>query len=412
MKHKGKYARFKKGSRRWLLEQQTVIRRLSLRRTTFVAITGSCGKTTTVTLSGAILSTKGICHIGVRRNSDPAAMNTVRALSAATAFCVQETGVDKPGTLEKSLRFIRPSIGIVTNIGTDHYRNFRSLEATAAEKGKLIERLPRTGIAILNGDDSHVAAMASLTQARVMTFGTARDATLRALGISSAWPDRLSLTVMHGEENISIQTQLVGEHWVTSVLAAIACGLACGVSLKACATAIERCEPVFARYSAHVRNGSPAFVLDTRKAPIWTMQSGFTFVKRACAPRKTIVLGTISDAPGGMTGKRYRTLALAGLEVADRVVFVGLQAFHVDKLRHGDLANRLFSFRTSAEASAFLNADLIPDELIFVKGSISDHLERTMLSHLDRVVCWREQCRSHKNCPECPNYRIPAVASC
>jgi UDP-N-acetylmuramoyl-tripeptide--D-alanyl-D-alanine ligase len=128
------------------------------------------------------------------------------------------------------------------------------------------------------------------------------------------------------------------------------------------------------------------------------------FVETARAPRKTIILGTISDHPGGMTNARYRKLAQQSLKIADRVLFVGPQAASVERLRVGDVASRLFAFQTCHEASRLLARDPVADELIVVKGSISDHLERVMLSQLDHVVCWRERCGRRIDCYKCESY--------
>jgi len=49
-----------------------------------------------------------------------------------------------PGYLDRSLRVFRPSIGVLTLIEREHCSAFRSKEAFAAEKGKLIAALPPT----------------------------------------------------------------------------------------------------------------------------------------------------------------------------------------------------------------------------------------------------------------------------
>jgi UDP-N-acetylmuramoyl-tripeptide--D-alanyl-D-alanine ligase len=147
-------------------------------------------------------------------------------------------------------------------------------------------------------------------------------------------------------------------------------------------------------------------VLDTQKAPFWTIPTGLGFVARANAPRKTIVFGTISDMPG-RGHKKYRRIAREALDVADRVLFVGPNSAAVIKQGQGELRERLFAFQTTYQASAFLAENNEPEELIFVKASVKDHLERIMLSQLDRVVCWRERCRVGGICPGCRYYRKP-----
>ena len=328
---------------------------------------------------------------------------------ASTLHYVYETASIGPGSIARQLDILRPHIGVVTTIGTDHYREFRSLEAVAREKGDLVERLPPTGTAILNIDDPHIRAMASRTRARVVTFGLSPEADIRGSDVVSSWPDRLSLTVTHREMKAHLDTQLVGEHWATSVLAAIACGVSCGLDVETCAKAIAIVEPVFGRYSVHGNVGGAAYVLDSAKAPYWTIASGLKFVGSASAPRKTIVFGTISDY-AGKAGRYYRRVARKALEVADRVVFVGPHSSHVAALRQGNGGAKLFAFPTAYQASAFLGLRPLPGELIYIKASrTTDHLERIMLSQLDHVVCWRERCRRMDSCFDCDRYRQPAL---
>jgi UDP-N-acetylmuramoyl-tripeptide--D-alanyl-D-alanine ligase len=383
------------------------LRRIWLTDTTFVAITGSCGKTTTTKLAAAILATRGPCYRQGRGNILECSVKALLSVPASSKFCIQEVSAFPRGTIGKHIRVLRPHMAIVTTIGADHSKSFLTLEATAKEKGQLVESLPKRGIAILNADDPHVLAMATRTRAKVLTFGLCADANVRAMEVSSLWPDHLTLTVVHGDEKVRIRTQLVGEHWTTSVLAAIACGVACGIELETCATVFKNVKPAFGRYSIHARRAGPTYVLDTRKAPLWTIASGITFVARAKAPRKTIVFGTIMHYSGGSRAT-YREVAQQALAVADRVVFVGANAGYVDRLlRQAELRERLFAFESSYQASEFLAKETVSEELIYIKASIMDHLERIMLSQIKRVLCWRERCGRTIECWRCRNYSTP-----
>ena len=214
------------------------------------------------------------------------------------------------------------------------------------------------------------------------------------------------MTVIYGNESQYIQSRLVGEFWTTSILAAIACGVACGLDLRTCATAVARVEAQFGRYSVHQVPGGPTFVFDL-KAPVWTLPHCLAFFAGSRAPRKTIVLGNLSSHPG-KSGRLYRRVAQDALNVADRVVFVGPNAAHVDRLRQGEIGERLLPFATVHEASTYVHAHTLPDELIVVKGSLAaDHLERIVLGRFEPVVCWKERCGKVLFCPECPDYRRP-----
>ena len=154
-------------------------------------------------------------------------------------FCVNEISAHIPGAMEKSAKLLQPQIGVVTHIGQDHYSNYRNLESTAAEKGKLVESLPVGGVAVLNADDPYVYAMRKRTKAQVITYGLSADAMVRGENVSCAWPRPMSLDVCYAEKRLHIQTQLLGEHWAYAVLAAISTGIAAGVSLESAVQTVE-----------------------------------------------------------------------------------------------------------------------------------------------------------------------------
>ena len=389
-----------------VLNWLAAIRRFTLRDVTFIAVTGSCGKTTTIALSQAVLSSVGKCCSGVG-SSRWLVAETVLSVGASTKFCFQELHASFPGLIAELLRVLNPQIGIVTVIGGDHYKSYRSLEATAVEKGQLVEHLPESGVAILNADDPHVLSMARRARAKLLTFGVSPEADLRATEVSGIWPNRLSMKVTHHRETVRVETRLVGEHWLASVLAAVATGVVFGVDLNTCAKAIEKVEPVFGRYSVHRRSDDAAYVLDTHKSPFWTIAHGLAFIESARAPRKTIVIGTISDYPGA-GGPRYRRVARAALSVTDRVIFVGHKSSHVTKLRQGKIRPKLFAFETSYQAAGFLRDTVVAGELVYVKALNTDHLERLMLSQLEELVCWRERCGKWAPCTHCRNFRKSA----
>ena len=106
-----------------------------------------------------------------------------------------------------------------------------------------------------------------------------------------------------------------------------------------------------------------------------------------------------------MPDRRVRAIAASRekhLEVADRVVFVGSNSRYVEKLRQGELADKLLAFQTAFEASAYFKEHVLPDELIVLKGSLRvDHLERIMLS-LSRT----------RRLPVMEHCRVKSLSSC
>lgn len=366
---------------------------------TFIAITGSGGKTTTTALLGAILSEHGRTKVGIINNTDPAIRETLLRTRPWHRWCVHEIAADKRGAMAARVAMFRADVGIVTMIGSDHLSNFRSTDAIAREKGILIERLARTGVAILNLDDVRVAAMASRCKGRVITFGCSADADLRAFDVCADWPERLSFRVAWQGGVVAIRTRLVGAFWLTSVLAAIACALDQGIDIAGIAAVVERFEPIFARNSVHEIAGGPIFICGTTKAPEASLQNDIDVIRRAQAPRKTLVLGNVSDYSGSSSPK-YRKAARAAASAGVRVVGVGPNARTVLKVAGEFAPGQIVAFETCRGAYDFLVADCMAGELILLKAAASSHLERLVLNWAKTNRCWKEDC-SLKFCISC-----------
>ncbi len=362
-------------------------------RVPFIAVTGSCGKTTTVELIDRMLNGGNATRRHIREyNGLGATYKNLLRTWPWQKFVVLEVSGGAPGKIRQQMALIRPKTGIVTIIGSDHYRAFGSAEAIAEEKTDAVRPLPENGTAILNVDDPMVRAMASQTNAKIVKVGRAEDANLQLCDVQSAWPGRLSFTVTWEDQRIPVRTQLVGEFWTTSILCALACALDRGISISAAVKVIESFEPIYSRCSPHFIDGGPTFILDTAKAPSKTIHTAVEILVNAQAPRKTLVMGNISDYSGSGSPK-YRNLARLALSNGIRVIGVGKNSGTILKLRPEFPDGIIHHFSSSMEAHDFLTTDVIPNELILLKSAASGRIERIVLNwKVKEKRCWAEDC--------------------
>ena len=221
-----------------LLHAAALWRRV-LKKTVFVGIVGSAGKTTAKELFTGMLGNYGKAagNHGTFNNIEEIAKGMLHARPGHRAF-VSELSEHLPGEVARQTALLRPSVAIVTVVKDDHIAAFASRQSIALEMQALVNALPANGTAVLNADDPLVLAMAALCRAKVLTYGLSSQAELRAEEVSSAWPDRLQMTLVFGPQRVRLVTQLCGTHWIPSVLGTIGGGLATGLTLEQCATAI------------------------------------------------------------------------------------------------------------------------------------------------------------------------------
>ena len=380
-----------------------VLQRSRLEGTTFIGVTGSAGKTMTKLLVSKVLSTRlrGGSTSGTRNNARSAVRSLLYVARKSHQFHVVEMGIREPGRLQPQLTLVRPSIAIVTNIGTDHISEFGTIEAIAEEKALLVRSLPRDGVAVLNADDPRVLAMRNGFAGRVITFGTSREAMVTGLDIKSSWPAPLSFDVAYQGQRAHVQTQLFGELWVSSILAAIATGVAFDVPLADAARAVQDVRPNSGRMSPVLLPDGVACMRDDWKASVHTVGPALEFLRTAQAARKVAILGTISDSIG-TSGKVYVDAARHALEVADTVCFVGPRAFAALRAAPADRPERLRAFATAKAAHEFLRTFLQPGDLMLLKGSnTADHLYRLAFARMAPVACWQMDCRRQGYCDTC-----------
>jgi UDP-N-acetylmuramoyl-tripeptide--D-alanyl-D-alanine ligase len=387
--------------RRPVIETARLWRRV-LGRTCFIGVTGSAGKTTTKDLLHAALATRYRCA----KNSDsqnvlyPIA-RTLLTVGPQAQFCVHEVGASERGRFDAMVALLRPTVGVVTNVGSDHYKAFRGREGVAAEKGKLIACLPADGLAVLNADDDLVAAMAANCRARVVTYGLHKQADFRGEILAERWPARLALRIQHDGNTVLAQTQLLGAHHAGNVLAAIATACSLGVPLGEAALAVKDYKALLGRMSVHETARGVTFIRDDLKAPQWTLTKAWQFMAEAQATRRLIVLGTISDYPGS-SSSRYRREVQLALAAADYLLMIGPHASSAAAKLNTAGTQKLLAFETVRDASAWLNEFARPGDLVLLKGSNrADHLARIALAMDRDVRCWRHRCGWEKFCDQC-----------
>ena len=385
-------------------------RRSRLGSVTFIGVTGSSGKTTVKDLIMVVLSLRFPGRrTGGSANEVHDVARAIRLMRPEHRFLVAEVGAPTPGAIDRCLTLLRPHVGVVTNIGSDHISAYGSAEGIAAEKRKLVQALPADGIAVLNADDPRVRAMANGFRGRVITYGLDPSADLRAEDVSSVWPARLSFTLVHEQRRIPVQTQLCGRHWVSSSLAALAVGFALGVPLEEGARALAHAAPFEGRLSPVSIAGDVTFIRDDWKASIHTIPPALEFMKEAVAARKVAVIGTIADTTGD-AGAAYVTMARRAAEAVDIVCFVGPRSTAALRAKRDAADDRIRAFGSTKAASDFLGGVLRPGDLVLLKGSnTADHLYRALLARVRRVRCWRDDCKRNRFCDTCALIEVASV---
>jgi UDP-N-acetylmuramoyl-tripeptide--D-alanyl-D-alanine ligase len=336
-----------------------------------IGITGSVGKSTTKELATTVLKQR------FRTLKNPGNLNneiglpmTLWRLSEGHDRAVLEMGFYIPGEIKFLCELAKPSVGVITTIGTVHAERAGSQEEIARGKAELIEALPAApeGVAILNYDDQLVRAMADQTEARIFYYGLSPEADLWADQVEGLGLEGIRCRLNYRGENIHMKVPLIGRHSVHTVLRAAAVGLVEGMSWEEIGRGL-RSEHTQLRMVA-VRSEVGALILDdTYNASPKSMLADLNLLDEMDG-RKIAVLGDMLEL-GRYEHQGHMKVGIRAAEVSDALVSVGKLAEIIARAaaQAGLSADQIHSFPDSEKAIDFLKGFLKENDVVLVKGS-------------------------------------------
>jgi UDP-N-acetylmuramoyl-tripeptide--D-alanyl-D-alanine ligase len=385
----------------WLRALGWLWRRVGLRRTRLVAVTGSFGKTTTVRAVRTALGLPTNRHL---RNSRSFLALALLGTSPRIDRLVLEVGISRPRQMRTFARLLRPDVAVVTSIGSEHLLSLGTLEQTTVEKGRLVEALPPGGLAILNGDDPRARSLAARSPARCVTVGFEPHNDYRAEQVELDWPTGTRFRLAGPGFRRPITVGLLGAAQLRSVLIAVAVGVELGEPLDRLFERLAELRPTPGRLQPEPLPSGAWLLRDDFKSTFETYQVACDLLARIPG-RRIAVLGDITE-PGGHQRARYRELGALLGPLVERVVYVGgqPQALFSSLVRAGVARERLTHCDTVQEAAALLAPELRAGDVALLKGRSTDRIERIALLLQGRsVACELKLCRAQAaDCTSCP----------
>ncbi|MCH9644330.1 MAG: UDP-N-acetylmuramoyl-tripeptide--D-alanyl-D-alanine ligase [Gammaproteobacteria bacterium] len=208
-----------------------------------IAVTGSCGKTTTRALLQNVFSEAGLTHASVASfNNEIGVSHTLLQLQPQHQYLISEIGTNAPGEIKTLVDVVQPDLAIITNVTTAHLQFFKDLQHYAKEKGDIIDGVTEEGMVVLNADDPFFNEWKKRArQRRVISFAMHTDADLRATDVVLDEQGHPSFNIKG--LGVHVTLQLVGKHNVANALAAAAAGMAMGLTVSQIKAGLEKTLP-------------------------------------------------------------------------------------------------------------------------------------------------------------------------
>ncbi|KAK9829363.1 hypothetical protein WJX72_005414 [[Myrmecia] bisecta] len=227
-----------------------------------VAITGSCGKTTTRTMTGLILSALGPVHqTAGNLNNHVGLPLTLLELPPTAAACVLELGMSARGEIAVLAGICKPTLRVITNVAEVH-------------------------LAGVGG------TLAGVAEAKAELLQTARPSD--TLGGEAGLHTHLELRIREAPgapgTALDVEVPAPGLHLASNAAAAVAVGLALGVPVPGMAASLARYQPTGMRMRVERVGAGITILNDAYNASLMSVQSALQLLREMPAGRRHIVV--------------------------------------------------------------------------------------------------------------------------
>lgn len=310
-------------------------------------------------------------------------------------YLVLEYGVDKQGDMAELLKIAKPDTAVITAISPVHVSNYPSLEALIDEKASLGEAVEVSGTVLLNGDDPRVMDMRKRFAAPVKTYSLSNgDAYATDIRLEYAKEESFDVgetfvvtraTLHVGDQSAElVLTNCATPALVSSALAAAAVAVRYGVPLDEAAAALSKeLLPVGGRLRPLAGIKGSLILDDSYNAAPASMIAGLEALEQFTPgeeyDRRIAVLGDMAEL-GAMSEQEHRAVGERVARTADLFVAVGPQMRFAMEAAEAAGMNRdkIEWFKDSVEAGRYLDRIVEKGDVILIKGSQSQRMEKAV----------------------------------
>ncbi|NBB80523.1 MAG: UDP-N-acetylmuramoyl-tripeptide--D-alanyl-D-alanine ligase [Verrucomicrobia bacterium] len=366
------------------------------RRTRFahpvVAVTGSCGKTSTKEMLRCLLGEDTTHATAGNWNNRIGVPMTLFGLDAARQkFAVIEAGINQPGEMAQLGQMIHADLNVLTNIGYAHLELLGSLENIANEKSRLAACAKADSPIILPAEALQYAAYAALSERVIALHEEGRPLPglpvreLLTYQIKSDEPEKNDSGPNHPEQRLILDSRtyrIASSSRGIAVNAALAIAAArqLGIAEADIKARIEAWRPSGQRGEIR-RVGEQLFYVDCYNANPSSMADALGAFERITSQTvaRYYILGAMNEL--GPHAEEQHTFIgqRLSLRPKDRVAFVGPEALIRDYAKGAQAAGAAPEQIQCTETAETLKSTVAQFKgAIFLKGSRSYQLEKLL----------------------------------
>lgn len=336
-----------------------------------VQITGSVGKTSTRDIIANVVRTQyKTLQTEGNQNNAIGLPTTLLKLKDHEAVVV-ESGMNHLGEIRYLGKIAKPTVAVITNIGTAHIGFLGSRENILKAKLEILENLKPGGYIVINNDNDMLNKWAKEdTKYKKYTFGIEEKSDVMAYNIKVS-EDYSTYNVKINNKEYFVKVPVSGKHFVYNSLCAIAVGNLLNIAPENIIKGIETFTLTKNRMEVNKIKDDVTVINDAYNASYDSMKAAIEYLQGLPGGRKIAVLGDMFEL-GKYSEEIHRKV---GIEVfthkIDMLVTVGNESKYIaEEVKYlGMPKENVTSFNTTEEATDYLNNILRKNDVVLLKAA-------------------------------------------
>ena len=259
-----------------------------------IGVTGSVGKTSTKDIIANVVSQKyKTLKTQGNNNNNIGLPFTIFNLKDQEAAVI-EMGMNHFGEISKLTKIAKPTISVITNIGTSHIGNLGSRENILKAKLEILEGMDKKVLVINNDNDLLHKFYLENKDVEIYTYGIENESEVTAENIVLNENESEFVCNIKGEK-FNVKVPVGGIHFVYNALCAATVGTLLGLSKEQIENGIKTFELTKKRMDITELKNGVTIINDSYNASFESMQASLKYLSGLNAKRKIAVLGDMFE---------------------------------------------------------------------------------------------------------------------
>lgn len=336
-----------------------------------IGITGSVGKTSTKNVIAEVMAQKfNVQKTQGNHNNRIGVPLTIMGLKDHDALIV-EMGMNHFGEISELTEVAKPTLCVISNIGTSHIGNLGSRENILKAKLEILEGLKENGTLVINNDNDLLNEWNKQnTKYNVIGVGIENKSDINAINIHEE-EEKNTFTAIIGKEELNVTVPVIGNHFIYNAMCAIAVGKILEIEEEKILQGIQEFELTKDRMEIIKIKNNITIINDCYNANLDSMSAGIEALSKTKGNKKVAVLGDMLEL-GEYSEKLHKQV---GAEVVrnniDILITVGKEAKNIANIAKEKI--EVYEFYENEEAIKKLKEILNNGDVVLVKASNGMH---------------------------------------